>query len=456
LRAPAARSIVRELVPGPITLVARRPRWPWIAAAISAAAVGAIAWPRAPEAVDVAPPPAVAGHARVAPARPAWVVVDPPAPAELPAWATRPDRPARRIAGRVVGNDGAPVRASVHLRLADHAELWRGRDVATDARGRFDLGVLPAGAYHLVAEAPGLGSRVVDVSTDGTAGDLAQAGDDVELIARPCGVVRGEVRALGAPVVGARVTHGGVVMAHSDARGRFELCATEAWIDVRAPGLALISPNLLADQPDGAIVATMWPTQRFTGRIVDERGAPQVGALLGPTIDDPGPLQYDRAASAATTDADGRFAFELPDPTAAGGAPVPRDYEVWFRANGRFDVVLGMSDARAVAPLELTARAADLIDDDRPVYVARLRGRVVRGGRPVADGWVDAEPASGGPGASTRTRSDGSFELALTAEQLGDVEIDAAGADADHDPIGAQRVRVRAGDRLRVRAFESR
>jgi carboxypeptidase family protein len=449
-----SRILVATVAPGEVmsapVAIARRPRWRRTVAAVfvggaAIAVIGSAARRETPrpasERRTIAASTPLAGPVRVA---------DEPQPAALPAWTTRPALPARRIAGRVVGEDGAPIAAIVHLRLAEHPELWRGLDVATGARGRFELGVLPAGSYHLVAEAPGLGSRVVEIRTDGGAGNMAQDGGDAELILHACEQVRGEVTVGGAPVVGARIAHGGVTLAHSDEDGRFELCATEPWLDVRAPGLAL-STEFGLEERGADVVAHLWPTQRFVGRVVDERGAPRPGVEVEPVIGDPGPRDHYPGATAATTDADGAFALELPDPDqpVARAAGVPRRYTLWVHVFDRFASAAVFEDARAGAPLTLTQRDADLIEPDPTPVVARVRGRVVRAGSPVADAWVHVGPARGGLAHMTRTRSDGRFELALEASQLGDVEVDAWRSSEPGD-VATRHLRVRAGQRMQV------
>ena len=170
-----------------------------------------------------------------------------------------------RLAGRVVGPDGAPA-ADSRLELRSEADAWPAHSVVSDAEGRFDLGWLPPRTYHL---------RLVSTvdrrlaSHDVGAWELGPGEDrlDVELRHRTGAAISGRVRdARGLPVpdgvlvrlwpeggaqplVWAR-TEGGVYRLEHVPPGRHRVAALHADEGLREGGAELGLEVLMADGVD--------------------------------------------------------------------------------------------------------------------------------------------------------------------------------------------------------------
>jgi RNA polymerase sigma-70 factor (ECF subfamily) len=305
--------------------------------------------------------------------------------------------PDRRVAGRVTF-DGTPLPgAAVHLALLETRTTVR--SVETDAEGRFDLGAQPAAAYDVVATAPGKSAARARV--DLRAPHPTPAPDALELALTGCAYrLFGEVHdGSGGVIAHARVAPAASPWpaAETDAQGRYELCLP--W----GPGLAV---RYVAHGYNGIDVdidlrgsmrrdVVLIPEATVGGRVVRAAdGAPVAGAWITITPNERGPERG--APAAAVSDADGRFRI--------AGVTAGRNL---------LGVVAG--DAVTPRPLELVTVAGESVDDlvVRVETAARLRGRVLAGGRPVAGAGVGVAVGHVAVGGFLAvTGDDGGFELA--------------------------------------------
>lgn len=297
--------------------------------------------------------------------------------------------PAARLAGTVVDSGDAPVPGVT-------VSLTPGKLTATtDGRGRFSFGGLAAGAWRLVAAAPGFAPGRVEVElASGRAVDLDP------IVLAPGRALRGVVRdaATGEPVAGARLmvtdpTGGGA--ATSDAEGLFSLESGDReplGLRVAAAGYA---PTRVEVPPDAFDAEEPFPVEISRGGTIrveawDETAdAPCQGCAVsvqgGPT-----------PAGTLTTDGQGAAVTE---PLAPG------DYFVGLvrqQSSGRVVTVQGGGDQRrvrvatgAVAVVQLGDRRRELVVTLRPAPPA---------------GW-SLHAKSAGDAQTLEPRSDGTFLL---------------------------------------------
>lgn len=314
---------------------------------------------------------------------------------ELPPWFGDPAAPPVEIRGAVHGAAG-PVTVRLAADLPD-PWAWSGREVTSDAAGRFAFGPTRAGRYLVQAYAGALISRVMDV--DARAGAV-----DVDVEVWPCGEVTGEVESW-TPVFGSawvimpvmrrgvEVSVLGRRVATTDARGRFTLCgpADEFALDLRGGGAAAErwhlgeiderrSPRTLINRFQGPVSPGRW----IGGTVVDEGGRPLAGVGVQPiwhtgvTHVPPQPVP-----AAATTDAAGQFVVEVGDMRG-------HSFRLWWRGEVRdVDTRVGTTPGEVPTRPRLVWPTAAPPADRGPRTA--IRGRVVRGGAPIADALVEAE-----------------------------------------------------------------
>jgi RNA polymerase sigma factor (sigma-70 family) len=217
-------------------------------------------------------------------------------------------RPARNVAGRVLQVDGRPA-AELTVRAQAAASRWEGR---TDGAGRFRLeGVLFHELTLTVVDAHGRAHQQPMLAADADASAL-------QIVLPPTVELRG--RLVGPDGNG---LHGFLVkcvdagaddrVATTGERGEFELPADQA----RTAQLAVFAPFAAAAADPLAVFAVTpgqpalltleaqaMPRAAVTGRVVDERGAPIVGADVTLWAE-PG----DEAPRSTRTAADGTFAL---------------------------------------------------------------------------------------------------------------------------------------------------
>jgi RNA polymerase sigma factor (sigma-70 family) len=463
-------------------------------------AVAAIAWTRRPDGARVSGPPDVpdrpSGASGVRPDR-----LGPDMAGQLAALLGQPDRPARRIAGRVT-RDGAPAAgATVRLGLAGLPVLVD--EVTTGADGRFDLGERSAAAYEVVASAgpdvAAAGARV-DLRRD----DATPPSDRLELALSGCaGTLSGTVfDGSGGTITGARVSlgEGAWPATETDADGRYRLCGAwgPATARFRADGYNGVDVDL--HELDGPMVqdVVLIPEATLAGIVEDPDGAPVAGAWVAIIPDDFGAERG--AAVYALSGPDGRFEVSAASAgrnlvtAVAPGWITPRPIEAVAVAGevgelrvrvapaGRIDGVVvdprgqpvggvgvgirignkGQGDVQAVTGADGRFRIAEVPPGEISLHVERhtvtaprgvvidgaeevrlevaalatVRGRVVRGGAPVAGALVECpeQPRTDAGGRFTCAGlPPGRVHLAArTAQALGEAEVEvAAGEVAD-------------------------
>jgi hypothetical protein len=276
----------------------------------------------------------------------------------------------RRIAGMVLLGDATAPGVTVHAVRAHGAiELPR---VVTDATGRFDLGVLPADRYLVVAEKPQTAgtSLLVDLR------DPTVKSDQVALVLHACEAsIHGVVRdAAGGPIGGARVARSQDTLlwgegTDTDASGNYELCTVRQDVELvaSADGYALESTTL---KVSGRIRQDFMlsPEGEIAGQVVratDKVPVPDAVVTANPEIDVLAPMLY------AITDQDGKFHF--------AGAHVGR-----YLLNARAP---GLTTRRSVPVIaQIGAPEDDVVCE--VAALASIAGRVVEGGKGVAGAAV--------------------------------------------------------------------
>ncbi len=307
-------------------------------------------------------------------ARVAAIAADKP-----PGWIAQEGVPARRIAGRVVDGGkpavGALVRLTSELSLAGMVPALEQR---TDAEGRFDFGEHVARPYAVGAAAPDRLAAIhrVDLRDPGLRSDA------LELALLLCaGAYHGRVLDVGgSPIAYAQLRREDVIGTAADADGRYELCVLpsaerveQLRVVVRAHGYGAVT---IERAPAGRVRRdiVLTPEAVIAGRALDERGAAVADAKiwLEPDLDGRRPPSEQSAMLLAVTDAEGRFRFS----GVHGG-------------RHRLD---GASRGRTAERQTLVVAAGADVGDVALVMRAtgRVRGRVTRGGQPVAGALVHA------------------------------------------------------------------
>lgn len=357
----------------------------------------------------------------------------------LPAWVPRVEappvkplavvlEPASRIGGRVEDESGEPVPgASVRLRPGSlpqgtiGVELRRSEntlDIRSDRDGTFALAEVAPGKVTLEASAEGflpLDPVELQVPPNG-------AVEDVRLVLERGATVSGQVTTTGGePVAGASLRIG-PARGESDAEGRYRL----AGVPLGLKGLYLSHPAYRGKtrevdvQPgENRVDVTMERGATVSGRVVDEAGAPRIGATLTlRSRGERGPRGYRAVAGAdgrfeilAVTD--GRFDLEAEDdgfaPTVhptiieVAGSDVAGLELVLRRGATVFGRIHGLDRAQTAA-VEVTAERdgqsgrSGTVDHEGRYEIApleagdwHLRARLA-GGRREADAWVTIAP----------------------------------------------------------------
>jgi RNA polymerase sigma factor (sigma-70 family) len=325
----------------------------------------------------------------------------------LPGWLAQDGVKPRRVAGRVVSLEGAPIEgASVELAsVATAAGIVEGPRAVTNAAGGFDFGPQAAMTYAVSASAPQWTGavQIVDLR-DPTARPRP---DHIELRLGPCDAAMvGSVRdASGGPIVAARVAWvpAGEVDAiiagasvETDPAGRFELCVErgreiDAEVSAEGYGAVVVRTTVRGrERFDFSLV----PEATVVGRVIrEDTGKPVANAhvRLGP-----GQGGFERTASrAAFSGSDGRFRI-------SGVAPGPH-------------VLAAVADRLATArETPIVVEAGQTTDEILLALETRstVRGRVIDGEKPVAGAVVAARTSDAGrQSADAVSQEDGSFVL---------------------------------------------
>ncbi|WP_164010937.1 carboxypeptidase-like regulatory domain-containing protein [Pyxidicoccus trucidator] len=201
------------------------------------------------------------------------------------------------LSGRVLDEAGVPL-SGVRVTLF-HQEHSRYFTTSTDADGRFSFGLLPVGAYGLVASSPGLlPAHLPDVSDE----DL----DDI-VLHPPRRIVGQVLLADGRPAPGAEVqVQYSRHVAVTDGEGRFAfepLAPGEYEVLAERDGAHGFANVSLSEEDRQAEASLTLGTLAFVeGLVRDEAGHPVAGASVTASSEEAGPSFDD-----GLTGADGRF-----------------------------------------------------------------------------------------------------------------------------------------------------
>lgn len=232
-----------------------------------------------------------------------------------PHWLGQSGVIGRRIAGVVVGEDGAPQRGATVRIASVHtvAGLAPSPSRATDEQGRFDFGAQPAASYVVTAELPKLTAalHVVDLR-DVT---VSPPPDQLRLVMHPCdAAIHGTVYdAAGGAIGGASISRvEGMVVTkagvEADDDGNYELCVPlgGASVTVSADGYAPITDRVSVfgrTRHDFRLV----PGSAVIGRVVRaDDGAVVASAIVELQSAD---LRAGDVPLSSSTDAEGHFQF---------------------------------------------------------------------------------------------------------------------------------------------------
>lgn len=325
-----------------------------------------------------------------------------------PPWFAARGAAQRAIGGRVTF-EGRPV-ANAVVTLHDMLTKAGARpalEQQTGPDGTFDFGPQQPAAYEVVASASGKTAAIARLElADPT---LRPQPHQLELRLAGCiASVAGTVSdASGGTIAHARVRREGIVGVDADAKGAYELCLPrgDSPVTFSADGYGAV---VLTIDAQGAVRqdVVLVPEAVLAGRVVEASGDRPVANVYVRVHAKVG--GRDRAAAAyALSDDAGRFRI-------AGLLPG------WYRVSGVGDGVI----------TETQEALAEVGADNSEVMLtvtsaARLRGKVLRGGAPIAGATLvaslDSPPRRSEPAIS---QADGSFVIEHVP--LGDVRVSAA------------------------------
>jgi len=321
----------------------------------------------------------------------------------VPDWATQADAPTRRIAGHVL-SDGAPVAgATVRLGLQVTSDLVEPlAELTSTPDGAFDFGPQPAARFTVSAQAEAHSPATFAVAN----ADPRAKADQLVVVLGPCRWrMHGTVSdASGGGISKAHLSIDGLAGADSDATGQYSLCLSpregnfdtpQAIVRVEADGYGTTTQRVIlasALRQDFVMV----PEAVLVGRVVTADDRPVAGARV---LAEPDAIEgpHHVASNWSESDADGHFRI-------SGLAP------------GKFQLSATARSVGSSVPLLAIARATTTSKELRIVLVplARVIGRVVMNGAPVAGAQVVAARPGPGPqprGPSAASQADGTFTL---------------------------------------------
>ncbi|MBZ4399312.1 carboxypeptidase regulatory-like domain-containing protein [Myxococcus sp. AS-1-15] len=302
-----------------------------------------------------------------------------------------------KLSGQVVGDDDQPLEGVSVLMVS--AQTTRFFDARTDARGRFEMGPLPDGKYHLLATKEGWRPRFISEFFPSPG---------LELRMYPPRTLTGRVVLQGVPVEGVEVIaspkdwrrDGGRSEARTDAEGRFafELSADTYVLTAEQAGLAALARVSLDAESPPEVVLNLGDALYVEGTIVGEaRGEPVVGARVKAT-----PEQSPQQTLEITTGADGRYRLGPVEPGRWRFAIDAPGYIDSYNSDPSVELAHGMG------PMNFALMDA-----------ISIAGRVVdKEGRPLAGAYLSLEDSPDyllHMDWSTYTDSEGAFVLDVAA-----------------------------------------
>lgn len=321
----------------------------------------------------------------------------------VPLWSAQPEVPARRVAGHVVADGGPVAGAVVRLGLLVDSDLLAPlAEVASAADGSFDFGPQPAARFAISASAPNHAAVTAMVAN----ADPGHKNDQLVLELGDCrshlfGMV---IDASGGGIAKARVQTAGLSGIETDATGHYDVClpagpsfgTPAVSVRVEADGYGAIKQVVLF-VGELHLDFLLVPEAVLVGRVVTADDQPVAGARVVASPDSmEGPHHV--ANNWAESDRDGHFRI-------VGLAP------------GHFHVAASASQLATAAPVTAIARATRTSRELRLVVsaTARVRGRVVMNGKPVAGVSVmltrPGQPLRPQAIAQSVSQADGSFVL---------------------------------------------
>jgi len=250
-----------------------------------AVVLGFLLWPRGKESGIAARPTTGSGGAT--PAIATRGIKD--SATGAPRWIGAPGVAGRRVAGVVVGEDGAPI-AGATVRLTSRwsaAGLLAAGKQQTDANGRFDFGVQPTTQFIVSADKPTLTATPTRVNVADAGANPAS--DHLRLVMHPCTAsIHGTIY----DTVGGTIPHATVartvwgadsgVAAEADDAGAYELC-----VDAGGDEVKITADGYAPEQEDVQVYGRtrrdfqLVPGTPVTGRVVRAGdNSPVAGAFV--------------------------------------------------------------------------------------------------------------------------------------------------------------------------------
>lgn len=315
----------------------------------------------------------------------------------IPSWMVQAGVAPRTIAGRVIAGGEGVAGATVQLALHIDSEVLAPIATATTtAGGAFDFGRQPAAVFVVSA----IAEHHAAVATTIAVADPHVDTEHVVIALGDCHAhVSGSIRdAGGGPIAHARVSSAGLSAVESSTDGTYDLCLAaidepgmaHAPVRVEAEGYGALEDTVMA-LGDVHHDFVLVPEAVLVGRVT-VGDQPVAHARVSAEPDDA--VRIHRASGWAESDDDGRFRI-------AGLSP------------GRFRLSAIAEHLGTAVPVPAIARSAATSRDIHIALTAfaRVRGRVVLNGEPIAGASVSVAQ-HGRPSTSTSvSQSDGSFVL---------------------------------------------
>jgi hypothetical protein len=368
---------------------------------------------------------------------------------DLPAWFGDAAATPSRIAGTVMG---APPGTAVRLGIdVPDPGIWAGRDTVVAADGSFDFGPIRRGKYAVVASGGALMSYPLRLDT------VHEHGDALHLYVYPCrpftDTLSKEARDTPpTPAPGVAIELAGRVIATTDASGTYHACAMRrSDLQIHAPGYEAAGwfPEITYSDSRGTLQAEYVSS----GTVLDIDGSRAAAVGVQPIWriwSDTYPYRCVESAVVVTTDADGDFTFggrsslcgiRVYRGTTVYEATSPDEFSPSEGPTARHPTITSLPslhDNRLIVrlpgsgPLDFMHIGAESLSAPLGVWV---RGHVLRAGAAMPDTKVFALWSAGRElqTSTTRTRSDGSFQLFVSTfgtEQPKYLRVDAVSRDA--------------------------